>query len=31
MTYIAIGLAAFAYIAAIVAALRLVKHTDGDE
>ena len=31
MTSIAIGLAAFAYIAAIVAALRLFKHTDGDD
>lgn len=31
MTSIAIGLAAVAYIAAIVAALRLFKHTDGDD
>ena len=31
MTSIAIGLAAVAYIAAIVASLRLFKHTDCDE
>ena len=31
MTSIAIGLAAVAHIAAIVASLRLFKHTDGDD
>lgn len=31
MTVITIGLAAFAYLAAIVVVLRLFKHTDCDE